>query len=181
MHPPYFHLIKELFFKWFNNSFISLKSGGYYYGPYGDQLGVGPLPPKVDIQTNYWIFWEIESFNRNLENLIITADLPENVIWIGQKSVLAGSLQYGEVARKIAWKVDKINKTKGVYRVGFEIGFIPTQADVGGIMDLVTNIEYVASNKTGQLSEIGKLNNITTDLKFDILAADKGIVEPFEE
>lgn len=159
---------------------MSLKSGGYYYGPYGDQLGVGPLPPKIDVQTSYWIFWEIESFNRNLEDIIITADLPENIIWTGQKNLLAGSLQYGEVTRKIAWQVDKINKTKGAYRVGFEIGLIPTQNDLGKIMDLLVNIEYTASDETGQLSQLGTLNNITTDLEFDILAADKGIVESFE-
>ena len=69
---------------------LNVRSAGYYYSPQGDQLGIGPLPPMVDIQTNYWIFWQIGNFNSDLENFTLTAQLPENIVWTGKKSLLAG-------------------------------------------------------------------------------------------
>jgi len=47
-------------------SSLNVKSAGYYYSPQGDQLGMGPIPPMVDIPTNYWIFWSADNFGNDL-------------------------------------------------------------------------------------------------------------------
>ncbi len=158
---------------------LALKSAGYYYSVQGDQLGIGPLPPMVDVQTNYWIFWEIEDFNNNLESFSISAQIPENVVWTNNKTVLAGKLSFGQIGQRVVWSIDQIEKGAGVYRVGFEIGLIPTQADLGQILNLLTDVEYQAKDEFGQ-EVSGQLNNITTDLIFDELASGKGEVVPLE-
>jgi hypothetical protein len=47
-----------------------------YYAATGDQLGVGPLPPKVGETTTYWIVWSIGPFNGDLADVRLAADLP---------------------------------------------------------------------------------------------------------
>lgn len=157
---------------------LNVKSAGYYYSSQGDQLGIGPLPPIVDIQTNYWVFWEIDDFNKDLENFVMTAQLPENIIWTDNKTVLAGKLNFGQMSKRVVWEIDKIEK-QGSYKIGFEIGLIPVQNDIGKILNLLTDIKYQAKDKFSQEIK-NSLNNITTDLIFDNLAKGKAKVIPFD-
>jgi|GEM_PF-1872218 len=154
---------------------LNIMSGGYYYSSQGDQLGVGPLPPIVDKQTNYWIFWEISSA-KGVRDIKITGQLPDNVVWTNKKTILSGQLQFGEVSRQAVWTVDKIDLKSGPYKIGFEIGLIPGENDIGKILDLITSIKYQAINRyTGEEIQ-GSLDKITTDLKSDNLASGKGSV-----
>lgn len=153
---------------------LEIESGGYYYSSQGDQLGVGPLPPEADTQTNYWVFWEINAA-KGVRDVKVIAQLPEKVVWTNKQTVTAGRLQFGEVGRRVVWSNDEID-LKSPCKVGFEIGLIPEEKNVGEIMDLLTSIEYQAINKyTGERIS-GTLNKITTDLKFDDLASGKGEV-----
>jgi len=158
---------------------LSVKAMGQYYSLEGDQLGVGPLPPVVDIPTNVWIFFEIENFNGNLEKFSLTAQLPENVIWTNKKSVLAGKLNFGQIGKRVVWEVDLIDQKDKVYKAGFEISLIPTQSDLGKVLDLVTDIKFSAVEQSCQSEIDGSLDNITTDLIFDSLASGKGKVIEF--
>jgi len=159
---------------------IKILSAGYYYSSQGDQLGIGPLPPMVDVKTNYWIFWEIVQNDKDLNNFEISAELPDNVVWTNNKTALSGSLKYGEVSKKVIWTVDQVDKNKGNYKIGFEIGLIPTEQDINSILNLLTNIQYKAIDKSCQQEIKGKLNNITTDLIHDSLAGNKGVIVPSE-
>jgi hypothetical protein len=153
---------------------LEIKSGGYYYSSQGDQLGIGPLPPEVDIQTNYWVFWEIDSAE-GVRDIEITGELPDKVVWTNKKTVTAGSLHFGEVGRRVVWLNNEID-LKSPCKVGFEIGLIPRGNDIGKTMDLLTDIEYQAiSRYTGEKIS-GSLDKITTNLKFDDLASGKGEV-----
>ena len=155
---------------------LSVKAMGQYYSPQGDQLGVGPLPPVVDIPTNVWIFFEIESFNGSLEKFSVVAQLPENVIWTDKKNVLAGKLSFGQIGKRVVWEVDLVDQKDKVYKAGFEVSLIPTQSDLGKVLDLVTNVEFSAVEQSCQSEINGSLDNITTDLISDILASGKGTV-----
>ena len=155
---------------------LTVKAVGQYYSPQGDQLGVGPLPPVVDIPTNVWIFFEIENFNGGLEKFSVVAELPGNVIWTDKKNVLAGKLNFGQIGKRVVWQVDLVDQKDKVYKVGFEISLIPTQSDLGKVLDLVTDIEFRAVEQSCQSEISGSLDKITTDLISDMLASDKGKV-----
>lgn len=155
---------------------LEVSSAGYYYSPQGDQLGIGPLPPIVNRQTNYWIFWQIEKFNQDLKDFTLTAQLPENIIWTGRKTLLAGNLKFGQETQRVVWAIDHINQKSGPYRVGFEISLIPSQDDLGKVLNLLTSIQYQAADKSGQQIIKNSLNNITTNLTDDQLASGQGKV-----
>ncbi|MBU0879327.1 hypothetical protein KKH00_00765 [Patescibacteria group bacterium] len=158
---------------------ISLKSEGYYYSQQGDQLGIGPLPPIVDTQTNYWIFFEIDNFGNDLKNATFIATLPRDVIWINKKSLSAGNLQYGEASKRVIWTVDEVNKNGGNYRVGFEVGVAPSQKDIGKILKLLSDISFSVDDNFCE-EEITKTDfkDISTDLEKDRLAKGKGEIAP---
>jgi hypothetical protein len=147
-----------------------------YYSAQGDQLGIGPLPPVVDVPTNYWIFWNINNSGNELANLTVTADLPDNVGWTNQTTVLSGNIRYGVVSHKVIWTIDAVAAEAGDNRVGFEIQLIPNASELGKIPNLLTNIQYTATDTfTGQPIS-GSLPSITADLKDDPTAAGKGKV-----
>ncbi|MBI4812662.1 hypothetical protein HY798_04510 [Candidatus Falkowbacteria bacterium] len=157
-------------------STLNIKSAGYYYSLQGDQLGVGPLPPTVDMATNYWILWEIDNLGNNLKDVSITAELPENVVWTDNKSLLAGNLLYGQVGRRVIWSVDEVGKNGGNYKAGFEVGVIPGRDDIGKILNLAIDIKYSAYDSFCEKEIGGNLKNVTTNLEFDRLASGKGEV-----
>lgn len=106
------------------SSLVSASASAYYYGPYGDQLGVGPLPPAVDMTTRYWVFVDLDVLGNNLNNFSLSAELPENVYFSGNKRVLNGDLIYGEIGKRLVWEIPVINNADK-YRADFELILTP--------------------------------------------------------
>ncbi len=159
---------------------VNVISGGYYYSPEGDQLGIGPLPPIAQIPTDYWVVWEVKNTGNDLKNLIITADLPDNVVWLDQKSLLAGDLEYGQIGKRVAWTVNNVDKAGGDYKANFEIGIVPTNGDVGKVLQLLKNVHFTVEDSFCGQEIKGVLPNIDTNLEMDKLASGKGVVQPFK-
>ncbi len=158
------------------SSDLQVVAKGLYYSAQGDQLGVGPLPPVVDVPTNYWIFWEIDNSGNELKNLTVTADLPAEIGWTNQKTVLSGDVQFGQISRKVIWTVDDVAASGGNYRAGFEVELIPTAADLGKVPTLISNIQYSATDAFTGAQISGGLSDINANLKDDPTASGKGTV-----
>jgi hypothetical protein len=159
---------------------LNVKSAGYYYSPQGDQLGAGPVPPMVDIPTNYWVFWELDNFGNDLESFSLSADLPKELVWTNNKSVLAGNLQFGEISRRVIWNIDSVLAQNGKYQAKFEIGLIPEENDIGKVLDLLKNIQFSAEDSFCGSEILGNKEKIDTNLKDDNLISGQGSVEEFK-
>lgn len=155
---------------------LSVSSKAVYYSTQGDQLGIGPLPPIVDVPTRYWIFWEVDNIGNRLENLSVSAVLPDNVYWTDQKSLVAGKVRYGETTKKVVWNVDEIASKDGEYRAGFEIELIPVVADTGRVVDILKDIKFSAFDAFAGKEISGDLPTLNTDLKDDGIASGQGKV-----
>ncbi|MDD4333172.1 MAG: hypothetical protein PHT51_03600 [Patescibacteria group bacterium] len=155
---------------------LKVKSNGYYYSPQGDQLGVGPVPPIVGVPTTYWVIWEVDNYGNGLNNFKLLGDLPANVAWTGNDSMLAGKLSHGEVGNQVIWEIDNIDKSGGNYKAGFEIQIIPTKDDVGKLLTLLSDIHYQATDNFCSQELSGNFKNITTNLESDKFVFGKGVV-----
>jgi len=157
---------------------LKLKSGAYYYSTEGDQLGVGPLPPQVGMATNYWVIWKIENSGNDLENLVVSADVPKSAIWVNNKSLLAGILHYDEIGGRVVWEVPAVvaQTEEGQYKAGFSLGVIPEEKDLGKTLLLLQNIKYTVFDKFAGQKISGSLKNLFTSLESDILSSGKGEV-----
>ena len=166
--------------KYSNKNKVSSKTStsmsAYYYSPQGDQLGVGPLPPAVDMATNYWIFLEFNNSGNSLENLVLTAELPENVYFSGNKRVLDGRLNYAEIGKRLIWEVSEINNGINKYRANIEVTLIPEISDFNKVLNLVENIKFSFKDSFTGEDVSGNLSNITTNLENDRLSSGKGVV-----
>lgn len=162
------------------NSNIYLDSGGYYYGPQGDQLGVGPIPPQVGIPTTYWVIWEINNIGNNVTDVTISGDIPSNIAWNERQSTTAGEVQYSAITRRVLWQPGEISRSGGNYRASFAVTLVPEVSDIGTVPALIESIKLTAKDTfTGAIIE-KNLPIITTNLDKDPLSAHKGIVKETE-
>ena len=161
-------------------STLSVKAGAYYYSAEGDQIGVGPLPPEVDMATKYWVFFQVDNNGNDLENLTLSADLSDSAVWTDRRNILAGDLSHGEIGGRVLWTLDDVNRDPNwsKYKAGFEIGIIPESGDIGQILPLLKNISYKAFDKFANQEISGNLISLDTNLSADPLANNKGRVVP---
>jgi len=150
-----------------------------YYTANGDQLGVGPLPPQVGTATKYWIFISINNFTHGLENVLISADLPDNVVLTGKSSVTIGdNLTLTDNSKQIKWQFSQLTRDNPEQIIGlaFEVQITPTIDQVGSTAKLLTNIKISALD-TVTSKIITKTNtDISTYLNHDKTANSSGII-----
>lgn len=159
------------------SSNLQVKAYGRYFSNEGDQLGRGPIPPKVGQETKYWLFLQVLNDLNKMENVKITATLPNNVVWLNKTNVPIGSpISYNSNNRTISWSINKVKVNP--YNMGFaaEIALIPSSSQVGRYVSLLNNIKI-----TGKDLFTGKIvthyaPNITTNLVFDKFVGSKGVV-----
>lgn len=160
---------------------FNMESFARYTSPGGDQIGRGPLPPRVGQKTSYWIFWHVDGTTNPIQNAVMEGILPENVTYTGhQTSSEDGGVTFNAETRKITWNVAKIPPTldpmSKVFSVAFEATLIPTSNQVSSPATLLKNIHFYGTDAvTGSTIEVKKAD-ISTNLPEDKMAKSKGIV-----
>lgn len=161
---------------------IKLHAEARYFSTEGDQLGRGPLPPRVGQTTKYWMNWFVTTAPNAIKNVTLLGHLPEGVSWTGKTNVAEGEpIKFDPVTRSISWQNERIEATPGnrcpCAGVGFEVAITPAADDAGKMMTLLNQLSIQAIDEaTGEeLKESSP--NITTDLIKDNLAKNKGVVQ----
>ncbi|KKR97647.1 MAG: hypothetical protein UU49_C0026G0002 [Candidatus Magasanikbacteria bacterium GW2011_GWC2_41_17] len=161
---------------------IKLHAEARYFTDEGDQLGRGPIPPKVGQVTKYWINWFVTTAPNAIKNVTLLGRLPEGVMWTNKTNVAEGeAIKFDTITRSISWQIDKLEETPGnrcpCSGIGFEVAINPEIEDSGKILTLLNQLSIQATDEaTGEeLKESSP--NITTDLIKDDLAKGKGVVQ----
>lgn len=154
---------------------ISANAKAYYNSPQGDQLGRGPFPPEVGLETNLWVFFEAQP-SSEITNFTMSARLAPNVDFASEMSLLAGTLTYNKDTRQIIWQVARLDEDNDAYKAGFEIILKPEVEQVGDYANILNNIKYQALDSFTGLAIHGALKDIDTSLKYDAINRDEGIV-----
>lgn len=107
----------------------SLEASIRYFATSGDQLGVGPLPPKVGQPTRYWLQWKLAPRSDEAKDLVLKAVLPQGVHWTGNSALPMGG-EVSEESGSLIWKLSQWPaQTDGIANI--EIEFTPTAAMKG--------------------------------------------------
>lgn len=115
-----------------------------YYTVEGEQLGMGPLPPKVNTITGYWLFWKVENGYSDLKETKVEAKLPVGVIFTGKTSVTVGAgVEFNPTTNQVIWNLGKIARAITA-QAAFEVEIIPTLNQVGQSPQLLTDIKFQA-------------------------------------
>ena len=151
-----------------------------YNGLQGDQLGSGPIPPIVGIPTTYWLFFKAENNGNEVGDFLMSAKLPSNVVFTGNKTLSAGTISYQEDRHLLVWSIKALAKEKAVYSAGMEISLTPTTKQVGKNCELVNNIRYSAYDTEADTESSGTLKSMTSALDFDKINQGQGKVEALD-
>lgn len=160
---------------------VGLNVEGRYYSDEFLQLGSGPLPPVVGETTTYKIFWYLSNSTSDIKEVEVVTTLPSNVLWTGKSSVTAGSgLKFESETRKVIWDINMVPAGTGQLfpslEASFEVSITPIKSDLGKILILTSQTVLEAKDGfTGQSISLVR-DLVTTDLKNDVAAQDKGKV-----
>lgn len=151
-----------------------------YFSQEGEQLGRGPLPPRVGEKTKYQIFWVLEKINLPLKNLFAEGYLADNVFWENFVPQEKENLFYDPLTKKITWRIgdildkEELNlKSRGTI---FEIALQPDESQINQEVPLIQNIKIKGFNALNNQPIFEELQDITTNLIFDKRAQGKSKV-----
>ncbi len=161
---------------------VTVQAAGVYFTKDGEQLGVGPLPPKVDATTKYRVFLDVANSSGEANDVVLEAMLPPNVEWTGRYSVGAGqAIDWLPGTRTVRWVIGTLapfTNSEGEHLgASFEVALTPAAQDAGTVPRLATDITLHGKDKTTGLTLHAEAEPITTDLPFDKRALGKGVVE----
>lgn len=156
---------------------LSASAFAYYTSPQGDQLGIGPVPPVVGLPTDYWIFWEV-SGTGDFRDLTLSARLPQGVELTGDRSLLAGALNYNRDTRQLIWQIPSLSPTDGLSRVSFEVELVPVASQAGQTPVLIEAGRFFGTDVFTGEEVAGSLPALTTALEKDRFNYGQGEVLP---
>jgi hypothetical protein len=97
----------------------------------GDQVGMGPHPPRAGEETRYWMFWNLGPVQGTLRDVHVQTTISDGARLTGSIAVPDGgsSSIFGQT---IQWSLPEIGSDTGVSEAlfGFEISLTPTERDV---------------------------------------------------
>jgi hypothetical protein len=157
---------------------LKVLAQAYYNSPQGDQLGSGPIPPIVDLPTNYWIFFSLNNSGNDLKNVVVSAKLPVGVSLTGRKTLSAGEMSYNGTSRRLTWQISSISSAADTSapRLGFEVQIKPVKNQIGQVLGLLEAGYYQAVDTYCQVTLSGQTAAIDTNLPDDAINKGQGKV-----
>ncbi len=149
-----------------------------YYSPEGDQLGRGPLPPRVNQETKYFIFLNGAGVIHPLSNVIVTAKLGESARWTGFSPQEGEQLSYNTTTRVLTWNAGSFNalnsSDSSQMSALFELAIIPQTKDIRKEGILLTDIQIKGRDVVTSEFVTMQIPSLTTNLVGDKKAYLKG-------
>lgn len=144
-----------------------------YFTPEGDQVGRGPLPPRVGQTTKYWVTWDAQNILRNADQVTVRAVLPDGVEWTERMTATDGEgPTLDATSRTVTWAIGKLDRAMSA---SFELAVTPTTEQMGSFAALLeeTKAQGVDDLRT-ELAATAPA--VTTELLGDERASGKGKV-----
>ena len=156
-------------------TFISLNAESHYYSTEGDQIGRGPLPPKVGKETKYWALLILNNGTAEASNVSVSATLAPGVTWTSKSSVTRGREPvYNPSTRTITWNVSSVPASETV-GIDFELSITPTESQRGSIPVLLTNIRASAVDSITNKNLTASVGSLNASLVTDTIGKAKGV------
>ncbi|MFH1193736.1 MAG: hypothetical protein V1661_01950 [bacterium] len=146
-----------------------------YYDANNNVVGSGPIPPKVGEKTTYRVYWKATNSMHELDDLKVSADLPDGVVFSAPSSD-AGTIALDGSLKKVVWSLNMLPNTANTITAQFDLSVIPIAGDAGKIIDLLKNIEFSARDKSTGGTIIISGGNETTALPDDPYVTKDGKV-----
>ncbi|MDO8581407.1 MAG: hypothetical protein Q7S16_00900 [bacterium] len=160
---------------------LTIAAFGRYYTPEGDQLGRGPLPPRVNETTLYWVFIPLTNTLSDITDVVVTAELGAHAEWARKGSITLGDpLTYDESTRMVTWRIPRVTKYSGgeYPDVGMvvEVALTPESDDIGKEPVVLTHIRVRGHDTFTNAIIERDAGTVTTQLSVDRKAKERSKV-----
>ncbi len=155
---------------------ISLTGELRYYTEEGEQLGRGPLPPRVEEKTEYWIVFHVNTFGRRMENAELRVPLGNGVVWSGKQSTsLPGASVPVVSGGSVVWRLGVIASPAGeTATVALGLALRPTVDQVDSEPTVAAEALISGRDAANGETVSAQVGPFTTAVPFDVRAAAKG-------
>ncbi|MBI4142802.1 hypothetical protein HY480_02940 [Candidatus Uhrbacteria bacterium] len=152
---------------------LSVAAIARYFTVEGDQMGRGPLPPRIGHTTTYWVTWDAQALLRNADQVVVRAVLPTGVEWTGRVTETTGvEPTFDTGSRTVTWTIGALGRSASA---SFELAATPTASHAGSFMTLLEQTTARGVDDLGTaLTVIAPA--VTTELVLDQRAHGKGKV-----
>ena len=157
------------------------RAAARFYTAEGDQLGRGPLPPKVGATTRYWIFASLETGATEVRDGVAVFRLPANVAWTGRAAVTVGQdlIQEGD---RLVWRLGTIDAHAGVRHeapsASFEIALTPSSDQARTAPFLLRDASFTGQDAWTETPLASSQGGLTTQLSGDPGVQGRSVVRP---
>ncbi|HPI67530.1 MAG TPA: hypothetical protein PKZ16_03260 [bacterium] len=122
------------------DSEIYLNAQALYFTAEGEQLGLGPWPPKVNESSQIRIIINLKSTLHALKNVNLLITPGEETDWPNDSAVNLGqALEFKTDTRQINWQLDHLSLNDSA-TISFSLAIKPTTNHLGKKIVLVKNI-----------------------------------------
>lgn len=158
------------------NASVTLSAGARYYDANGASVGTGPFPPRVGQETTFLLMWSFTRSLHELNDVTVSATLPQNVRFNAIRNTSTGSVSYNESSRVLTWNITNIpvDITEGTAQI--EVAYTPTEADSDTYGKLLSVSILRAEDGATKAILTAQVGEVTTEMPEDTVAAQKGIV-----
>jgi len=155
---------------------VSLTAEGHYFSDNYQQVGSGPLPPRVGEMTGYQIELTLKNGSNKLKDIQIKTPLSLEATWLGEENSTAGKIDFSQDLKLVNWLIKSLSPYETEKAV-FKVGIQPKRDDLGKII-LLTKGSYLKAQDDFVQEEITLQSEpISTDLPNDPLAQGRGVVQ----
>lgn len=158
------------------NSDLLMDAHVRYFDENGNQIGSGELPPRVGQKTEYRVFWTLTNSLHEVQEVVVSADLPDNVNWLNKYEVSAGEVIYSPSSKTLTWKLNRMPLDVKEVTLSYALEITPTASQSGTVAPLTKKMTLTALDAQTGGKIIQTLNPVTTAADRDDQAADRGVV-----
>lgn len=158
------------------NANVSLSANARYYDESGAPVGSGTFPPRVGEETIFLLAWSFARSLHALDDVTVTATLPQNVRFNAIRNTSTGSVTYDESSRTLTWNITSIPSDVSSGTAQIEVVYTPSEGDVDTYGKLLSGSVLRAEDTETKAILTAQVGEITTEMPDDATAAQKGIV-----
>ena len=159
------------------NSDATVLSALRYFDDDGSPLGSGPLPPTVGQATHYRAIWTIASGMHGLNDVTVSATLPEGITWDDFSTASSGVVVFDSATRTVRWTLSSIPAESAAVIARFSVSITPVAGDVGLTKTIVGKTLMSGKDDTTKAVVERSAEAITTACDGDPLVEGKGTVK----
>lgn len=133
-----------------NSDIAVLTKTQHAEGPFDN---AGPMPPRVNMPTNYTLVFSITNSSNNLTNAELSTFLPPYVEWMNivAPSIERTNINFDATTRKLTWRLGEVTAGLGVgtsqpRQLSVQVTLTPSVSHLGNAVDMTQDIVLIGTD-----------------------------------